>query len=95
MAGADRAECELSLGFLWHHIKENRIVFCLFLKPCFFLKKSNFYKAGRTRNDFSPPTKSLRVRHQFLRDFSRPTEIGQYQTVLILHRHVNRLKSAN
>ena len=27
-----------------------------------------------------------------LRDFSRPIEIGQYQTVLILHRHVNRLK---
>ena len=36
-----------------------------------------------------------RVRHQFLRDFRRPTEIGQYQTVLILHRHVNRLKSVD
>ena len=24
-----------------------------------------------------------------LRDFSRPIEVGQYQTVLILHRHVN------
>ena len=36
-----------------------------------------------------------RARHQFLRDFSRPTEIGQYQTVVILHRHVNRLKSAD
>ena len=44
---------------------------------------------------FFQPTKSLRVRHQFLCDFSRPTEIGQYQTVLILHRHVNRLKSVD
>ena len=33
------------------------------------------------------------VRHRFLRDFSRPTDIGQYQTVLIFHRHLNRLKS--
>ena len=29
--------------------------------------------------DFYRPTKSLRVRHQFLRDFSRPIDIGQFQ----------------
>lgn len=45
--------------------------------------------------DFYRRTKWLRMRHQFSRDFSRPIEIGQYQTVLILHQHVNRLKSAN
>ena len=46
MAGADRAECELSLGFLWHHIKESRIVFCLFLKSCFFKKNQISIKPG-------------------------------------------------
>ena len=65
-----------------------------------FVQYSACYKAGRTPDDFSPPIfvnrqKLLRVRDQFLRDFSRPFEIGQYQTVLIIHRHVNRLKSAD
>lgn len=30
--------------------------------------------------------------HRLLDDFSRLTEIGQYKTVLILHRHVNLIK---
>ena len=49
------------------------------------------------QNDFSRPIKSLHVRHQFLRDFSWPIEVGQYQTVSILHRHnyMNRLKTAD
>ena len=43
---------------------------------------------NRVNADSQRLTKSLRVRHQFLRDFSRPIEIGQYQIVLILHRHI-------
>ena len=31
------------------------------------------------------------VWHKFLNDFCRPTKIGQYQTVLILHRHLTQL----
>ena len=43
---------------------------------------------NRVNADSQRPTKSLRVRHKFLRDFSRPIEISQYQIVLILHRHI-------
>ena len=53
-------------------------------------------EAGRTRNDlvarFLSPEQIVTCAHQFLRD---NTEIRQYQTVLIIHRHVNRLKLAD
>ena len=53
-------------------------------------------KTGRTRNDFSRPIfvdqpNRYACGIEFLRDLSRPIEIGQYQTVLTLHRHINQV----
>ena len=54
-----------------------------------------FNKAGRTRRDFSRPIFVDRLNRYVCGINLEAILLGQYQTVLILHQYMNRLKSVD